>query len=499
MYRKNYSIDKDNQDCLFIYEQLINAFKECQLYATNPYLNIISIFFHDLMRILTGYVLKRNEMKSSLLIKSKKLVQFPYIDYNDVISGIKLTEKEIYQPYFGLSYKQKLINKYFNFLNYIFKKKKSVLITDPAIDIKYLLIHLIKKGIKVKFPSKVGIKIPNIKEQLSILYTSIKIIYELFKLPGQAKIIYLLIEKHIRSFCIKENRNLNVDLVVTGTMLNILNRIIAAKARVEGIKVISVTHGECVGVLDEPVIGYGEHTFPNIIIGYGDIEKTMFSKDEQYTKSLYDNPKYISANSNFIKTIYAGRSVERLRNLDNKKIMYVPTKCVWYERYGPFRDVPEQLYNSWQKTIIRNFPNIILKLHPKKEYSDSEYNSFVSDFNTVKIISDRQFQECLNDADVFIFDYMSTAFAIAAATSKPIIYFNIGLRNFTPLGLEKIKKRCLWIDIDILNPGDLRDKVMSIKDKECINEFTDVFSLREDNNLRREDVLLNIIVENIRS
>ena len=77
-------VKKDNCDCIEIYNMLKHAFHECSD-DTNKYLNIVAIFFHDLMRILTSYYLKKNELTSPYGIdveaKRFQLKEFPYIDF----------------------------------------------------------------------------------------------------------------------------------------------------------------------------------------------------------------------------------------------------------------------------------------------------------------------------------------------------------------------------------------------------------------------------------
>ena len=45
-------------------------------------------------------------------------------------------------------------------------------------------------------------------------------------------------------------------------------------------------------------------------------------------------------------------------------------------------------------------------------------------------------------------DYYSTAASIALFTQKPVIFFDIGLRNLVPEYLELVRKRCHYVLID---------------------------------------------------
>ena len=51
----------DNSDCLKAYNILIDAGKECSKLVDDQN-NLVRIFFHDLMRISSSYILKKNLM-----------------------------------------------------------------------------------------------------------------------------------------------------------------------------------------------------------------------------------------------------------------------------------------------------------------------------------------------------------------------------------------------------------------------------------------------------
>jgi hypothetical protein len=67
--------------------------------------------------------------------------------------------------------------------------------------------------------------------------------------------------------------------------------------------------------------------------------------------------------------------------------------------------------------------------------------------------------------DFIILDYFATAHSIASATSKPIIYFNLGLRNINCETKDIYSSRVYWVDIDL--NSDLEDQI-----SEAINKFT---------------------------
>ena len=488
----NHYISKDNQDCLIVYHKLLEAFRNSEKYAS-PYLNLVGVFFQDLVRILTGYVLKRNELEGPYAPSKEQVEQtlkgMPYLHFKEVLNGIQVENKVFSPRYFVPTYKHKVFSILSGLKTFNLKSHRKVAFAKPGVKIKRLFFRFANSSFKVCFPSLEKINIPGIEPQLSEIKKAIEEIFIALNLPGNPEDMFKLVERHIRSYCSSTQTNrVDYGLVVAGTLLDVNNRILAAKARSKGVPVISLFHGDWDGVLDEPVFGYGERSYCDLFIGYGESASSAY-QNGRYTKTLYESPQHITTDSNVARCVYKGRRVEPLGNIANKRIMYVPTLFRLDNRYGPFRDMPVRLYRNWQEALIREFPGIIFKAHPKG------LGLYLPPSGAARMIA-QQFHECLDMADVFVFDYMSTAFSIAAATPKLIIYFNIGLRNFSELGLQKTKKRCIWIDVDPAHPKNLRERVESFKDKECVNEFTESFSLRARNDgLSREDILLNTITK----
>ena len=92
----NASIEQDNADGLLVYEELLEAFRRCERHAA-PYLNVVALFFHDLMRILTGYALLWQELHGPHAPPQERiplaLRSFPYTGYRDLLEGIDLEQK----------------------------------------------------------------------------------------------------------------------------------------------------------------------------------------------------------------------------------------------------------------------------------------------------------------------------------------------------------------------------------------------------------------------
>ena len=61
----------------------------------------------------------------------------------------------------------------------------------------------------------------------------------------------------------------------------------------------------------------------------------------------------------------------------------------------------------------------------------------------------KTFVEIENEVDIYVFDYIGTAFNQACATNKPVIYFDIGLRNISRHAMTKIKERTVYFNLKI--------------------------------------------------
>ena len=99
-------------------------------------------------------------------------------------------------------------------------------------------------------------------------------------------------------------------------------------------------------------------------------------------------------------------------------------------RYGPFRDIEDDLYERWQRTIMELDYNITYKVHPK--------NKIIKKLQYKKMLR-KNLKDVLNKYDFYILDYISTACALLVGTDKPII-FNLGKRNISEEAKDKLKK-----------------------------------------------------------
>jgi len=486
---QDYQIEIENKDCLEIYFDLLEAFDKCEKYASR-YLNLVAIFFPYLMRLLTGIHIKCNELAYSNIMESKlqsytSLEEFPYIGYYEILNRHVNIDEKKYFPRFILPKKYKLLN---HIGKHLLRKPKVALL-DLSCDARYIAKRLIYKGYYPFFPGFERLNIPNYSEQLGLLEKSFDKVIERFELPFKTEEISEIFNRFCSPYLSNNVSPLAFKVLITGTLQKLKTRILAAKARSQNITVISLSHGDGDQlVVDEPRTGYGELTYPTYFIGYGKGGKENI-QNSVYLKGLYNLPDFVPSNSNICKKIFSpSQKIKKLSEFDNPTYMYVPTTFVNYLRYGPFHSMPDKSYYEWQKKIYELFPDAIYKRHPKLFTYDVSFKTIIK----------RNFKDCIDMADVFIFDVLATAFNIAAATDKPIIYFDLGIRNLHPDVIPLIKERCIWVDVrDNQSLNFIRSQIHSQRDKMLINGFTRQFCII-DSHTKREDTIISV-VDNILS
>ena len=119
--------------------------------------------------------------------------------------------------------------------------------------------------------------------------------------------------------------------------------------------------------------------------------------------------------------------------------------------YGPFRNLEDDIYKTWQEVILNIFPDITVKIHPKS----------LAGWGYKSKTESRGLIDCILEYEGIILDYCSTAATLAFSTNKPIVYFDLGLRNLTPEYKEDIRQRCHYIKVhNAFDSGDIREEIL---------------------------------------
>lgn len=484
-------IASDNRDCLVIYNELLGAHRRCGSSGAG-YLNLASLFFHDLMKILTGFTLRRSELESATWAPDPVGFQpqrrLPYVGYQDLLGGMCLEEKDFAPSHVRWGRKRRAAAVLSAVCRPFLRSETphAALGFPAAVDTLQLWRSLRSHGATIGFSSPGAIPIPTLEPQLLEITRSIESIFARLALHDDPGPLKELIRRHIRARVEEgQPRPPEYDVLITGTLMKLEDRGAAAVARAAGVPVVSVMHGDQFGAYDEPHIGYGELTYASAFVGYGRGDAIGFDEME-YGRSLFDQPAYIPSDSSLVRKRFRDPWIRPLGALDAQKVMYVPNSLKGQTRYGPFHDIPDVCYVAWYRTVLAAFPNAILKLHPKSAVDPRGLGL------QYELVMGGSLQDCLDVPDVFVIDSVSTAFALAAATDKPIVYCDIGLRNLSSRGKRAIQDRCLWIEADpwLTSAAALLEGVDEQRDVAKHNSFSAAFSLAGvDEASRRVDVV----------
>ena len=482
-------VEEDNAVSLQVHYALLEAMDACEA-AAAPYLNLVAMLFWELTSILTGVALRNRELRGPYPPPpgqlARRFTHFPYIDYHDMEAGLDPDSKRYEPQYFFVPWKRRLVSAASGVSG--LGRPRVALGKPSSLDLNRLTPALLRRRLRLGFPEPAPLAVPGLHGQLGTLLGHVDGILAGLGLERLATGVREALRRHVLARVHEgEPPPARWDVLVTGSITDPFNRFLAARSRAAGKPVVEISHGEAEGILDEPLFGYGERTYATHLLGYGPAGRTL-PETAAYVRSLYDLPEYVESDSSVIRSLYRPDvGVEATPPLDGVRAVYVPTSFSGPIRYGPFRDVPDALYLEWQNALFRELPDAVWKGHPKERN-----RSLIP--ATAAHTSRRPLHEYLETADVFIFDYVSTALVTVMATSKPVVFFDIGLRNPGPDAMRLLKQRCTYVAVDPAAPRDLRERVAAADAGERDNRFTAAHSLATNGGGRdRQDVLLETI------
>lgn len=289
---------------------------------------------------------------------------------------------------------------------------------------------------------------------------------------GPRRNLLEVVANHIRASLSGTPALLNCDILVCGSTSVLDTRMVAAQARLQGIPVVSVTHGESDGALDEPYFSYGEYTYPTHLISFGTAATEAYERSD-YMRCLFEpdhRPIFVPSSADTVRPRFASdRPIRAFPRGEARCGLYVPSLFAGNLLYGPFRTLPDILYHRWQLHLLEQFPDCRIKGHPNSNWPEAIYPE--GRWLGGKLT------ELLDEADYFIYDYVSTALTQAMATDRPILFFDIGLNHLDAEAAGAIRERCNVIRVEDLTDTTLAAKAMAAAGQICVNRFTPRFSL----------------------
>jgi len=420
-------------------------------------IELIGVFFHELMIYATNYYVIKNSNENY-----SQDIKFPFLNSDYIENTPKIKFNNI-----------KNNNKIYKLLE-LFQRllplKKIIYISSSnSHDIKlFILKHLFKYRFK---QVNLNLYLEDWDYQISIIKNLLSSICDLIDVFDHKDnfinnfIEYVNSYKSDKKVLLQKNSYLLID-----SNMSIQNRINSISFLQNNKKVISLGHGEhSIQVFDEPIISYGELSYVTDYITYG-------QNIIQLESTVFKTPKIYYRNSNKILKYFINKEI-KFRTLDKTvKVLYVPTSFSGNMRYGPYRDIEDKDYAKWQQAIFDNDYNITYKQHLNVHYK--------IDFKIDKLET-KQLSKVMHKYDIYILDYISTASALLFATNKPIIFFDIGLRNLHENVKTDFENRVFLHKVNLNN--NLNDQISNTfnqynnNKKQYTNTYTQKYSIDENN------------------
>lgn len=267
-----------------------------------------------------------------------------------------------------------------------------------------------------------------------------------------------------------------VDLLITGSLGEMETRYYALQAQARDIPVMTVYHGAFYAY-DEPMWPLYENRLPDAKIMYGQIDKQKII--DSVNTNLAGRPiRLYSRSDSYVQSIYDGGEIRQTPSLRGLKAVHLSAGGGWQnERYGPYRDVHPATYLRWQETLLawlekQTGKRPFVRLHPKRDvtrYDPEGYQNLDGDMSKV-----------LEEADVFVIDFPTTSLAYIAATNKPVLFFDLGLRRLHPNALTAIRGRCHYTPVDMMDPEEGFETMLLDLSRECHHTFAPDYCLSQE-------------------
>jgi|GEM_PF-2824669 hypothetical protein len=420
------SYELANSLSLEIYDYLLSAYNELSQHY-GPYGNIIGLFFHDLMIHFSGIIIQRE-----FIWNYGEDIAFPYVSKNYALQPFLIDSDQ----YFGHSNKSEPLP--------MWRTKGIISVAaGNAVPLSATEERLLRScfSLLTRYQPFAKAFLPARERQLeriSMVVDELATKYDITERDCLIQNWSLYASHHTCANCIPTRE----DALVVGTRTSLQNRKLAINFLQQGRPVIGMTHGEITNsIFDEPLFGYAELGLCTTLVDYG--SKRVGGR---YNSPLAEPVSVIGRASASVKKLYkCGESVFDWGE-GKKRLLYVPTIYNGNLHYGPYRGFEDNLYVTWQEQLLAVLPDATIKAHPKSLPSPAW-----------KRVESRPLEACLSEYDVLVLDYYSTAATLAISSDRPVIFFDIGLRNLVSAYKDLVRSRCHYVDIDW--GGNLQDQI----------------------------------------
>jgi|MDTC01.2.fsa_nt_gb hypothetical protein len=483
-YKKN---SKEKTDLFFkITNDYVSKFCRISSFTKN---SLILIFYHELAYFYTTTIARNEILKYRQRKKNASTIKLTEFMDEEIRFGWR-NGKSLFEK---INKKEK-INLKRRILSFIFSlglkssNSKKLYIGDLSINNLSIFIRAYLKGYKTRYLENNRVYIDRTDQQIKLFYEYINTIHKQIHIEYDKKKLENDIEYSFSSILTnditKTPKYSKKDIIIIGSPGKFYNRIASVNAYASGAKVIGVLHADESGSNSLRSWQFDDRSFSHSLIGYGEYGNYYKYKNEIFLSIDKIKQTYIESDSDVVARIY--NSNKKIKTLDSnlqQKGLYISLRINENSFLNPEDILDQRDYVEWQKYLLKNNNKLEIKIHPKQKKDFIKYENKKIYGNLI---------ECINDYDYFVLDYAgSTTFSQIAATNKPIIYYDIGLSNFTELGLKYIKNRVIYCKVDI-NNNYIGFKNYIACDEQKVNFFSEHFSLSKERK-SRIDALFSII------
>ena len=396
--------------------------------------NIIGLFFHDLMIHFTGIVAHRKAISGY----GDELL-FPFVNKRYSQKPYRIEQLEIRASL----HKSRLVEQIKRTPLVPFEIGRSIPYGEGEAKLLRVLLPLLGS---VQASTKAYL--PNREDQISVLLETIHTVCKKYSIGNANQLAANWLE-YARLHTTDQQGPIVDKGAILGTRCDLHNRKISVNYMQQGKEVIGLTHGEVANtVFDEPIFGYADRSYCTTLIDYGN-----YRKAGRYNQPIVVPDAMLYRTSGvFQKMMRATDNVNPLK-VEGSNLLYVPTMYSGNKLYGPFRNYEDHIYKNWQRELLQLIPNVTVKTHPKS------LNSWKHQYKK----EHRRLNQCLHQYDGILLDYCSTAATLSFVSDKPIVYFDIGLRNLNNEYKKDLRNRCHYVEV-----GDIGD--FASEQKEVLRE-----------------------------
>lgn len=459
MKRKRNYIIQNTIDAETIFNDLLKIYKKIEQIKKKDDDNIVGILFHELMYFLVTNQCRKNLTSFSNIKDNNPKIIFGKRDKQDIF---KLKTNNLLTLFFFKFIL--LIANFFKFKKKLFLGKTISLSIENKIKI---IFFSLLKGYKIIFENFEDNKISLSDHSELYFLQEIKKLFikNNINLKNLEDIkIFIKKIKITKKF---KYKNMENSIMISGTMAQIQNRLLATKLKKNYSKILIVNHIPTYGHVSYKPLRYDEFYLCDYYITSG---KKIISHDANYKR--IDSKKYnvlFIENKNSINFSDYIKKVN-FKKLHKNKILYIPARLNANVALSGKAYIYKKHYMEWQKFLSKKLENIDAK-YPSKNFDYIVNNNFNLLDSKLKL------NRICKKYDYVIIDYISSStFGEIAFTNVPILYFNLGLDEINKDAKKIIKNRVHEIKIDIFNDYknfDLINNLGFFKKKK--NKFTSSF------------------------